>query len=409
VVLPDGTVRRLLSIAWLEEETWCSDPATLSGVAQNYAEGDAELVTITNAVDGAIQAAFPLLLGDGQYEHGVDIVDLLPRWSASGFETVRPLLAQVAGLTTLEPIRVRFIADLPPMQYRVGRARFDVYVKHYEVVFGGTIRYVRGQIYRIIQLDGVVLSFVGGKIGVRIAGQDNWRYCKSTVKGSDNLADMVYWNGLSWVPVPPVNWDKKQRLKRLKGVGVWVEHGVVKTQHGGEPWPDPIPEWSEHSLGMLEWNINERIRSIMGTWSGTFDIKRQDCRSHDPQCCRYMTRCELRFEESDALTEDGIIIAESNSGRANSDVWPIDESGGAWAHEYGHHLGNPDEYEPATSVDRSVNTDGAKAGIDPSSIMGAGNVVKRRHYGPICEALATLVHRETGRTYTYTAVTVVRP
>lgn len=408
-VLPDGTVRRLLSIAWLEQETWCSDPATLIGMAQNYTEGDAELVTITNAVDGATQATFPMPLGNGPYKHAVDIVNLLPRWSASGFETVRPLLAEIAGLTTPEPIPLRFIADLPTMSYRVGQSRFDIYVKHYEVIFGGTIRYVRGQIYRIIHLDGVVPSSVGGNIGVRIDGKNNWRYCKSTVKGSKDLADMVYWDGLAWVPVPHVNWSQKERSKNLHGVGVWVEHGVVKTDLGGEPWPDPVPEWSQQSLDMLEWNINEHMKSIMGYWSGTFDIKRQGCRSHEPQCCRYMTRCELRFEETDTLTDDGIIIAEFNSGRANSDVWPIEESGRTWAHEYGHHLGNPDEYKTASTVDPSVNTDGAKAGIDPSSLMGAGYAVKRRHYGAICEALAKLVHQETGRSYTYAAVTVVSP
>jgi type VI secretion system secreted protein VgrG len=406
-VLPDGTVRRLLSIAWLEEETWCSEPATLTGNAKNYA-GETELVGVINAIDGALQTTFPLPLGDGSYEHAVDIVNLLPRWRASGFETVRPLLAQVAGLTTPEPIRLRFIADLPQMRYSEGRARFSIYVKNYEVVFGGTIRYVRGQIYRIIQLDGVVPSVVGGKIGRKTGG--NWRYCKSTVKGSDDLADMVYWNGLGWVPVPPVNWDTEERLKKLKGVGVWVEHRVVKTQYEGEPWPDPVPEWSKTSLDMLETNIKGHISSIMGYWSGAFDIKRQECRSHEPQCCRYMTRCELRFEETDTLTEDGIIIAESNSGRANGDVWPIDETGRTWAHEFGHHLGNPDEYETAPTVDPSVNGDGATAGIDPISLMGGvGTIVKSRHYGSICEALAKLVHQETGRSYTYTAVTVVPP
>jgi hypothetical protein len=147
----------------------------------------------------------------------------------------------------------------------------------------------------------------------------------------------------------------------------------------------------------------------MTQWGDAFDIKRQECRSHDPQCCRYMVRCELQFEETDTLTEDGIIIAEDNSGRANSQVWPIDESSETWAHEFGHHIGNPDEYDPAPTVDPTVNTDGATAGIDPDSIMGSGEIVKRRHYGPICYGLSQLVQQETGRTYTYAAVTVVEP
>jgi type VI secretion system VgrG family protein len=410
-VLPDGTIRRLLSIAWLEEEAWCSEPATLTGVAQNYADGETELVTIINAIDGATATALSMPLGDGPYEHGVEIVNLLPRWvGTSGYESVRPLLAQVAGLTTPEPIRLRFITDLPTMECLIGHTRFDLHVKHSVVWFGGTIQYVRGQIYRIIQLDGVVSSVVPGDIGVNLNGKTNWRYCKSTVVGSQELSDMVYWNGLAWVPVPPVNWDHAARNNKLHGVGVWVEHGVVKTQYGVAPWPDPVAEWGRTSLDALPGKLDSHRRYIMNEWSHVFDIKRQECRSHDPQCCRYMVRCEVRFEETDSLAEGGIIIAESDSGRANGGVWPIDESDRTWAHEFGHHFGNPDEYEDAPTVDPTVNTDGATAGIDPDSIMGGdGLTVKRRHYNPICHMLSQLVQQETGKAYTYAAVTMVEP
>jgi hypothetical protein len=130
-VLPDGTIRRLLSIAWQEEEAWCSEPATLTGVAQNYADGETELVTVINSVDGATATAFALPLGDGPYEHDVEIVDILSRWiGTKGYEAVRPLLARVAGLTTAEPSRLRFITDLPAIECNIGGNRFDLHVKH---------------------------------------------------------------------------------------------------------------------------------------------------------------------------------------------------------------------------------------------------------------------------------------
>jgi hypothetical protein len=79
-------------------------------------------------------------------------------------------------------------------------------------------------------------------------------------------------------------------------------------------------------------------------------------------------------------------------------------------HEFGHHLGNPDEYTGAATVDPSVNTDGAKAGIDKKSIMGGeGMEVRRRHMTPICEALSKAVLDATGQKYSYTAVPVVPP
>jgi hypothetical protein len=53
--------------------------------------------------------------------------------------------------------------------------------------------------------------------------------------------------------------------------------------------------------------------------------------------------------------------------------------GAVAAHEFGHHIGNSDEYA-GTKVDTSLNDDGATSGIDPNSIMGQQlTKVKKRH------------------------------
>lgn len=54
------------------------------------------------------------------------------------------------------------------------------------------------------------------------------------------------------------------------------------------------------------------------------------------------------------------------------------------AHEVGHLVGQPDEYEGG-AVDVAVNGDGAKEGLDNTTLMGGdladpNNQIKVRHY-----------------------------
>ena len=72
--------------------------------------------------------------------------------------------------------------------------------------------------------------------------------------------------------------------------------------------------------------------------------------------------------------------------------------------EFGHHLGNPDEYAGA-KLDTTLNDDGATNGIDANSIMGQNlTTVKKRHYRTICKHFADMVKTHHGKTYTYEAV-----
>jgi hypothetical protein len=79
------------------------------------------------------------------------------------------------------------------------------------------------------------------------------------------------------------------------------------------------------------------------------------------------------------------------------------------AHEFGHHLANPDEYNGA-KVDTSLNEDGAVNGIDPSSIMGAGlGAVKKRHFRTVCTHFAKIIKDTYGKSYTYQALPALPP
>ena len=97
-----------------------------------------------------------------------------------------------------------------------------------------------------------------------------------------------------------------------------------------------------------------------------------------------------------------------NNARSLAEAWSLgDHRPGLAPHEFGHHLGAPDEYN-APTVDTSVNTDGATAGIDPTSLMGSVPndsipPVKARHFDVIKQFLANLINAQVSVAWTFTA------
>jgi type VI secretion system VgrG family protein len=398
--------RRVLNIGWNDEETWCSEPTTLWGRLQGTASaGQTEIIYIQNAMDGSLHQAEPFDPGNGlSFSHIMKVVDILPRVSSTGYETERRLNAKIGGSRTPSPLHLRFIGDLPAVRYVARFESYEVSIVDREVVVGGAIEYTRGWLHFVIELGDLVPPDTGGIIGGKYYGSDDGRYCKQIY---DDLGQkiLVYWNGTAWVPVP-ASWSNPMGTK-LHGMAVWKEEGVVKTQFGTLRWPDPVPEWSAHALAQKEATLDNVSWVVGNFWTHKFDLKRETCLSDAPECCRYTVRCAVSFVET-STQRQGIILSENDS-RANSRAWPLQLSNQTAAHEYGHHLGNPDEYEGAQSVDPTVNGDGAIAGIDEDSIMGAGYDVRRRHYKPICGALTHLVSTHLGKNYTYTVVDCLEP
>ncbi|MFV8753690.1 type VI secretion system Vgr family protein [Nannocystaceae bacterium ST9] len=407
-VQPDGTLRQFLTIEWVEVETWCSEPATLRGTTQGYTDGDTESADVRNTSDGAVQRAQTLTITSNAYSQAFDVVNLLPRRVGANFETERTLDAIAVGQTTPTAIRLRFIPTLTSTHCTINSSHFDLSVTNYEALMGGTINYVPGWIQFIIQLGATVPAGTGGNCGVNFgtptagsfSGTD-WRYAKrSTTTGG-----LLYWNGTAWTAVPATWSDPANVL--LYPIAIWIEGGTNHTQFGTTAWPEAIPAWGATETTLATTTLATWTTNINATWTGKFDLKRVECRSTDAQCCRYKTRCSVTFVQV-AVKGSGIVLAANNA-RSNAGVWSLgDTRAGMPPHEFGHHLGNPDEYAGGVGIDASVNTDGATAGIDPNSIMGANlSTVKRRHYNTICKHLAAMVSTQFGRTYTYNAVPVV--
>ncbi len=407
-VRPDGTLREFLTIEWAEAETWCSEPATLRGTTQNYADGDTESADVRNAADGAVERSVTLRVTGNAYSQPFDVVNLLPRRVGANFELERTLDAIAVGRTTPTPIRLRFIPTLTNTHCSIGISHFDMSVTNYQVQIGGTINYVPGWIQFIIQLGATVPAGTGGNCGVNFGAANpaafsgtDWRYAKrSTTTGG-----LLYWNGTAWTAVP-ATWTDPLSVK-LYPIALWVEGGTNHTQFGTTPWPEAIPAWGATETTLATTTLATWTTNIASTWTNKFDLKRRECRSTDAQCCRYKTRAAVTFVQV-AVKGSGIVLAANNA-RSNAGVWSLgDNRPGMPPHEFGHHLGNPDEYAGGVGIDASVNTDGATAGIDPNSIMGSGlSTVKRRHYNTICQHLAAMVSTQFGRSYHYDAVPVV--
>ena len=379
----------------------------MRGTTQGYTDGDTESADVRNASDGAVERAVTLTISGNAYSFPFDVVNLLPRRIGANFEIERTLDATAVGQTTPTAIRLRFIPTLTLTACSIGISHFDMSVTNYEALVGGTINYIPGWIQFIIQLGATVPAGTGGNCGVNFgtptagsfSGTD-WRYAKrSTTTGG-----LLYWDGSAWVAVPATWSDPANVL--LYPIGLWAEGGTNHTQFGTTAWPEAIPAWGATETTLATTTLATWTTNINATWTNKFDLKRRECRSTEVQCCRYKTRCSVSFVQV-AVKGNGIVLAANNA-RSNAGVWSLgDTRAGMPPHEFGHHLGNPDEYAGGVGIDATVNTDGATAGIDPNSIMGAGlSTVKRRHYNTICLHMAAMVSAQFGRSYHYDAVPV---
>ncbi len=396
-----------LSMSWMQQQVWCSEPAKLGFITLGVEPGAHQSGFFMDAVGGDVIGAFAVVVEEHVFDLPVSICDVFPRRLPDDtVEPSREVHAQLSnGLSTPIPLTLRFLTSLPSFDYSEVRARFSISMHDGHVMIENAIYYVLGIMHGIISLGGLVEQDTGGVIGGSIDGLFDYRYCKKSPSDEDPDA-LTYWNGHSWLPVPKEFEAHNSLGDKLQGMALWRDSkGQLRKQFGTLPWPDPDIDvsWSTPSLGTLEGKLAQWTTAITEAWTGAFRLHRDQCRAYENSCCSHYIDCNVHFALLDAPHPHFIVITE-NDVRANAGAWPITESDRTAIHEFGHHLGNPDEYPGASTVNIFVNGDGAKFGIDHDSIMGSGEDIRARHFNTLAKALTKLVHQETGMAFTFSPV-----
>jgi hypothetical protein len=403
--------RRFIEIRWVEAEAYCGGPATLTGSTLNYGDGSSEKAQVLIADNSAILTSVALAIESDSFSQDVPVKDWLPRRIGNDYEEARDQNATAAGKKTPKPLSMKFIPSLKLAECTIGISHFHMLVKNYECQIQGNITYVPGFMAWIIQLGSTVKTPAsGGQAGVNWGPSDpnsfsgsDWRYAKDdiTVDGG-----MVYWDGKAWQEVPD-SWSDTNNVKRY-GIGIWREGAANKAQFGNG-WPESIPNWSAAQQAIASKTLPDWSAKTKSAWSNKFDLRRDGCKSSKDSCCRYSVTATVSFTAVSQRQGHTIVIG-INEGRSNADAWSLgDKRPGLAPHEFGHHLGAPDEYPGGVGIDTTVNTDGATKGIDSTSLMGSvpdSSVppIKARHLNVISQQLSAMIQTEKGVSWKFKAV-----
>ena len=116
-------------------------------------------------------------------------------------------------------------------------------------------------------------------------------------------------------------------------------------------------------------------------------------------------QASIDFTEVKAKVK-GVIVVGANEGRSHSEALSMGDTRQMLVpHEFGHHLGNGDEYPGGVGIDTSANTDGATAGIDNTSVMGCGSSdPKARNFTIVSQHLSALIKAQEGVEWTFDIV-----
>jgi hypothetical protein len=396
--LADEGRRKSRAVRWSVDAVWCSETAVLDGATRNYAVGEQVAFSVLRKRDGKTLASGSAAADTERFTVSWLANDVLSEKVGDHFETPADIDAEADGARTSRPLHLRFLPTLPLTPYAVERSHFSLSAADFEIEIVGDLDFMQGWAAEVVKLESLVESTVGGLLDDEFSWT-GYRWMKRVA------GVRKYWDGTDWQDLPSeLDLSLPESDSLYFSVGFYRNGDKFTCQYGGD-WPETFSEWSIADEGPQK-RLDEWKATIETTWTGKFRIKRAECTSTRQECCRYSTRATADFTEKTDFTDGLLIIANGNI-RANDSLWFIDDSDlAAAAHEFGHHLGNPDEYEGAV-IDETLDTDGAVDGIDRDSIMGQDMTkVKARHFGTILRHFAAMVKTASGKDWTYEAIAV---
>jgi LysM repeat protein len=396
--------KKILTVDWQNADAFCGDFVKVLATAQDFKDGDRITVDIKEKASGKLVDSPIGTINSGVLQAIWEVKNILPKKNGTDFESKSPYVATAKGATSSCDFIVKFIPNLPKTDYSVGRAHFSLSAYNYVVTIESALKYVKGWGASVVRLENSVPAGTGGIIAD--LSWPGYRWMKRVG------VTPKYWDGSSWNDLPAgftLRDTNNFCVGFYKVAGLTVRPGSIlpslscyKCQHGGV-WPEAFADWdiaaAPNAKKIADWE-----KCIKTTWEAKFSLKRKDCKSTDTSCCRYSTKTSVSFVKNETFQTGFLIIADGNI-RSNDALFFIGEPRIVMAaHEFGHHIGNPDEYAGA-AIDAALNDDGAVNGIDSDSIMGQNLTnVKKRHFRTICLHLTKMIRTATGREYTFVAV-----
>lgn len=384
VYADDGVLR----VVWKVEHTWCSQAAKCDIEFSELSQSLPVTLKFQEANDAFLYQTTEFAAERKLHEVTFEVLDVLPQQKAGKYQTETSVAAEANGVLSAKPLQVKHVVNFAAAEYSKDRAHFSLQLSERELRISRLIAFVKGWGGQVVKLGTSVDAGTGGLLDAEF-----------TWSGYRWMKDNTFWDGAAWQPLPAgFVLDDSVHF----GVGFYKSGADFVCQYGGK-WPEAFTDF-DMSAAPRQKKLADWSATIASTWTGQFFIKRKECRSVDSACCRYPTAASAAFSELAAFVSGALVIADG-TGRSNDSLFFLGDPDLAMAaHEFGHHLGNPDEYAGA-AVDTGMNGDGATNGIDPNSIMGQNmTTVKARHFGTICTHLSAVVKSTHGVNFGYEPV-----
>jgi hypothetical protein len=385
------TKKKVVSIEWAVAEAWCSEDTTAHGKTENYANDETIEVKLQEQGGSQTQSVSAKVSGEAFTAHWI-IKNILPVTKGAHLAPDLKMDALAGGQKSPKPLTIKFVTQFAKVPHVAGRTHFELSLTDAVLLIESDIKYVQGWGGEVVKLGNKAPAGTGGLLD----GQLTWngyRWMKSAGLGKK------FWDGAAWQSLPAgfVLADSNNFA-----VGFYKQGTSFTCQYGGT-WPENFTDWNVDAPDKQS-TITGWTNNIKTTWTGKFDFKRKDCKSSDKKCCRHTTKAAVTFSKQANFATGMLIIADGNI-RSNDSLLFLGETRIAVAaHEFGHHLGNPDEYAGA-AIDTTLNGDGAVNGIDADSIMGQNlTKVKVRHFREIGKAFTDAVKTAYGKTYEFLVV-----
>ncbi len=181
-------------------------------------------------------------------------------------------------------------------------------------------------------------------------------------------------------------------------------YGFIKSgdkfKEGGEPaslWPEKFTEYDFDCAKYVR-KRKDWIKDTDTRWSRKFLLRPKPCK-HGTSTggCGYPLDLKLELKKVDAWQAQTIAVCNGTF-RSNAGCFSLEDPDiNMVAHEVGHLVGMPDEYEGG-GIDPAVNGDGAVNGIDTTTVMGnAMDKVKKRHYANFASMVGPQVGKKIGK------------